>query len=89
MNDPKDDRQSEAQPWHAADEKPAKKGDGAPIGTPSFTGASANIGLPVPPKAEKDQPERSTPREMPPGAEEPDPLAEPRAGGGDLLGRKG
>jgi hypothetical protein len=32
--------------------------------------------------------ERSTPREQPPGAAETDPLLEPRAGGGDLLGTK-
>lgn len=61
----------EAQPWHAADEKPAarERGGGAPIGTHSLTGGGADVG-------------------MPPGAEEPDPLAEPRANIGEILGRK-
>lgn len=78
----------EAQPWHAADEKPASRaGGGAPIGTHSLTGGGAGVGMPQSPKAQ-DGAERSTPREMPPGAEEPDPLAEPRANIGEILGRK-
>lgn len=80
------DRATEAEPWHAADEKP-RKGGGAPLGTHSLTGGGAGVGMPTPPKAESEA-ERSSPREMPPGAEEPDPLAEPRAGGGNLLGER-
>lgn len=82
MNEKQD---KSAQPWHPADEKPAgKHGNGAPIGTHSLTGSSANVGMP--PKA-KDA-ERGVPVEQPPGGAEVDPLAEPRAQGGDLLGRK-
>jgi len=79
----------EAQPWHAADEKPAagKRPGGAPIGTHSLTGDPASVGIPSAPEAQ-EKAERSTPRDMPPGAEEPDPLAEPRANAGDILGRK-
>lgn len=79
----------EAQPWHAADEKPAapQRGGGAPIGTHSLTGGGAGVGMPEAPQA-GDGAERSSPREMPPGAEEPDPLAEPRANIGEILGRK-
>lgn len=80
------DRPSEPEPWHAADEKPRqRRRGGAPIGTHSLTGGGASVGMPAAPKAEA---ERSSPRDMPPGAEEPDLLAEPRAGAGDLLGRK-
>lgn len=81
---------TEPQPWHAADEKPAKKArvlGGGPIGTHSLTGGGASVGLPESPQAEA-APERGSPRDMPPGAEEPDPLLEPRAGAGDLLGRR-
>ncbi|MHB1124485.1 MAG: hypothetical protein ACYC0T_17450 [Ramlibacter sp.] len=79
----------EAQPWHAADEQPAarERGGGAPIGTHSLTGGGAGVGMPQSPKAQ-DGAERGSPREMPPGAEEPDPLAEPRANIGEILGRK-
>ena len=78
------DKDGKAQPWHPADEKPVgKHGNGAPIGTHSLTGSSANVGMP--PKA-KDA-ERGIPLDDA-GKEEPDPLAEPRAQGGDLLGRK-
>jgi hypothetical protein len=89
MNDPKRS-DAEPEPWHAADEKPAakKRSGGAPIGTHSLTGDPANVGIPSSPEAAKGKAERSTPRDMPPGAEEPDPLAEPRANTGDLLGRK-
>jgi hypothetical protein len=80
---------SEAQPWHAADEKRAstKRVGGAPIGTHSLTGGGANVGMPTSPRADAGA-ERSTPRDMPPGAEEPDPLAEPRANVGEIPGRK-
>jgi hypothetical protein len=82
MNAPQD---KAAQPWHPADEKPrGKHGNGAPIGTHSLTGSSANVGMP--PKA-KDA-ERGVPVDQPPGGPGVDPLAEPRAQGGDLLGRK-
>lgn len=78
----------EPQPWHAADEKPASRGrGGAPIGTHSLTGGGAGVGMPMSPQAD-DGAERSSPRDMPPGAEEPDPLAEPRASVGEILGRK-
>lgn len=89
MNDPKRS-DVKPEPWHAADEKPApkKRSGGAPIGTHSLTGGSANVGIPSSPEAAKSKAERSTPRDMPPGAEEPDPLAEPRANTGDILGRK-
>ena len=88
MTDPKRSER-EPEPWHAADAKPAGKKDtgGAPIGTHSLTGDPATVGIPSSPKAD-EKAERSTPREMPPGAQEPDPLAEPRANTGDILGRK-
>ena len=72
------------QPWHAADEKPARPvRKGAPIGTHSFTGGGAEVGVPSPQSSESA--ERGAPDA--PGAEEPDPLAEPRLGsGGGLLG---
>lgn len=87
MKDPKPSER-EAQPWHAADEKPAssKRPGGAPIGTHSLTGDPANVGIPSSPEAKEA--ERSTPRDVPPGGKEPDPLAEPRANAGDILGRK-
>ena len=79
----KDKDPAGAQPWHAADEKPTgKHGNGAPIGTHSLTGSSANVGMP--PKA-KDA-ERGVPLDEHAKKEEPDPLAEPRVPGGDLLG---
>lgn len=83
------DSAREAQPWHAADEKPTspKRGGGAPVGTHSLTGGGASVGMPQSPRA-GDGAERSSPREVPPGAEEPDPLAEPRANIGEILGRK-
>lgn len=75
------------QPWHAADEKPASsRTGGAPIGTHSFTGNSANVGMPKAPQAD-DGAERSEPRNES-AAEAPDPLAEPRANVGEILGRK-
>jgi hypothetical protein len=80
---------SKPQPWHAADEKPRPSRGGAPIGTHSLTGGGTQVGLPVPPpRADGGEPERSAPRDTPPGAQEPDPLAEPRANLGELLGRR-
>jgi hypothetical protein len=79
-----------AQPWHAADEqpRPPQSGQrGAPLGTHSLTGGGANVGIPSSPHADATA-ERSNPRDMPPGAAEPDPLAEPRADVGEILGRK-
>ena len=72
------------QPWHEADEKPARPTrKGAPIGTHSFTGGGAEVGVPSP--QAREPAERGAPDA--PGAEEPDPLAEPRSGGGSgLLG---
>jgi hypothetical protein len=77
-------KDSEPQPWHEADEKPAAKPRGhAPIGTHSLTGGGAEVGMP--PRAEDA--ERSVPDV--PGAEEPDPLKEPRADvGRGILGPK-
>lgn len=73
---------SKPQPWHEADEKPAAGRKGAPLGTHSLTGGGATVGMP--PKGQDA--ERSVPD---PATEEPDPLAEPRTGGGGLLGPKG
>lgn len=82
------DSAPEAQPWHAADEKPAaKRRGGGPVGTHSLTGSGANVGMPSPPRADEGA-ERSTPRDQPPAAQEPDPLAEPRASVGEILGPK-
>jgi len=81
------DSKPAAEPWHAADEKPAARKGGAPIGTHSLTGGGSAVGMPQPPQS-GGKPERSEPRDMPPGAEEPDPLAEPRAATGEILGRK-
>jgi hypothetical protein len=84
----REERTREAQPWHAADEKPASPagGDGAPIGTHSFTGGGAKVGQPT--ASEDVKAERGAPRDELPGAEEPDPMAEPRADIGQILGRK-
>lgn len=78
------DAKDTPEPWHAADEKSAKPTrKGAPIGTHSFTGRGAEVGVPSPQGREHAEP--GSPDA--PGATEPDPLAEPRAGaGGGLLG---
>jgi hypothetical protein len=85
MTNPDRKAEPEAQPWHADDEKPAPKAHrGAPIGTHSLTGGGANVGMPA---AKEDvTPERSAPRDEPPGTPEPDPLAEPRANTPGMLG---
>ena len=72
------------QPWHEADEKPQDKvrRRGAPIGTHSLTGGGAAVGMPT---AGKEDVERGDHREGLPGAEEPDPMLEPRAQVGELL----
>jgi hypothetical protein len=80
----------EAQPWHAADEQPQLPQSGrrgAPLGTHSLTGGGVNVGIPSSPRADGTA-ERSSSRDMPPGAAQPDPLAEPRANVGEILGRK-
>jgi hypothetical protein len=73
------------EPWHEADEKPAvdkpKKG-GAPIGTHSLTGGGANVGMP-PKKSEAERVDTLLDESS---GEQPDPLAEPRAPHGGLLG---
>ncbi|HYD77592.1 hypothetical protein [Ramlibacter sp.] len=74
-----------AQPWHAADEK-RRRGQGAPVGTHSLTGGGGDVGMPAKPTAERGV-ERSEPRETP-EPRRPDPMAEPRAGLGEILGRK-
>lgn len=76
------------QPWHAADEKAKPRSGGAPIGTHSLTGGGVEVGMPAKPTAGEGKPERSAPRDEPPGGEEPDLLAEPRANLGEILGRK-
>jgi hypothetical protein len=79
-----------AQPWHAADEKPdaSKPKRGSTIGTHSLTGDPASVGIPSASPDEKEA-ERSSPRDLPAAAEQPDPLAEPRANVGEgLLGPK-
>jgi hypothetical protein len=84
------DRPQEAQPWHAADEKPRSPEagpGGAPLGTHSLTGAGANVGIPQSPGAAEDA-GGSRPREEPPGSQEPDPSLEPRASIADILARK-
>jgi len=76
----------EPQPWHAADDKRPPKGAGAPVGTHSFTGPGANVGMPEKPN-EAPRAERGEGRDAEPAAQ-PDPLAEPRAGTGDVHGRR-
>ena len=95
MNE-KDDRSGrpdarEAQPWHAADEKrrpdkPEAKPNAAPIGTHSLTGGGAEVGMPTPPEGNAGAERGNRPSEVEP--QEPDPLAEPRANIGEILGRK-
>lgn len=78
-------QRAEAQPWHAADEKrPGAKKDSVPAGTHSLTGGGADVGMPLPPQADA-QAERGRPGGA---AREPDPLAEPRANIGEILGHK-
>lgn len=79
------DAKKDAQPWHPADEK--RKGGGAPIGTHSLTGGGAEVGMPAPPEADAGI-ERGRRRTDADAASEPDPLAEPRASIGEILGRK-
>lgn len=74
------------QPWHAADEQPVRRRRGGPIGTHSLTGGGSDVGLPEP--QEQAPAERGDPLQRGPQAAEPDPLAEPRANTGDLLGGK-
>ena len=87
MKDPQDRPARKPQPWHAADEKPAVVRKGEPIGTHSLTGGGAAVGQPTTAEAE-GKAERSSPRDEPPGAAEPDPLLEPRASGATRLGPK-
>lgn len=85
--DPKDrpGAGTEPQPWHAADEKKPERGGGAPVGTHSLTGSGANVGMPRKPAADAGV-ERGEDRRA--EKAEPDPLAEPRANIGEILGRK-
>jgi hypothetical protein len=84
-----DARAREPQPWHAADEKPkgGTEGRRAPIGTHSLTGGGAEVGMPAAPQAADGAPERSR-QQSPDAAARPDPLAEPRADIGEILGNK-
>lgn len=75
----------EPQPWHAADEQ-RRRGRGAPVGTHSLTGGGGDVGMPARPTAERGV-ERSEPRDAP-KEQWPDPMAEPRADLGEILGRK-
>jgi hypothetical protein len=81
MNDPKPD------PRHEADEKPsAGKHGGVPIGTHSLTGSGSAVGMP--PRAKEPERDKGSAPDAP-AAEEPDPLAEPRANTGrGILGPK-
>jgi len=82
----KDEHSREPQPWHAADEKKPARSN-APVGTHSLTGGGAEVGMPRA-RESVERAERSEPRDVPPGKAEPDPLAEPRANVGEVLGRK-
>jgi hypothetical protein len=87
-NDGRSDRpgSKEAEPWHPADEKRAKA-NSSPIGTHSLTGGGAEVGMPAKPEANAgaERGERPSDAESP---AQPDPLAEPRASIGEILGRK-
>ena len=86
MNDDrKPSDRPQAQPWHPADEKkPASKH--GPIGTHSFTGGNAEVGLPPDAQAADQVDDGGRDEPLAPG--EPDLLKEPRAGRADLLGPK-
>jgi hypothetical protein len=85
-NDEKSDRPArQAQPWHSADEKRSERS--APVGTHSLTGAGAEVGMPTPPEANAGAERSNRPSDVDAPAE-PDPLAEPRANIGEILGRK-
>jgi len=93
-NDDRADRPDakEAQPWHAADEKPKDRGASAPIGTHSLTGGGANVGMPNAKEGVDASRNAGAERsELPSDVDapaQPDPLAEPRANIGEILGRK-
>jgi len=79
------DSERKPQPWHAADEKPARGAPkGGPIGTHSFTGGGLSVGMPASPTDSEPQRGDASAED----AAEPPLLDEPRAGRGDLLGRK-
>jgi hypothetical protein len=96
MNEKDDDRSArpgagEAQPWHAADEKrqadkPQAKPNAAPLGTHSLTGGGPEVGMPAKPEGSAGAERGNRPSEVEPA--QPDPLAEPRANIGEILGRK-
>ncbi|TFY97713.1 hypothetical protein [Ramlibacter humi] len=73
---------TEPQPWHAADEKKPARGGHAPAGTHSLTGGGAQVGMPEAQAAERGEARDEQ------GPAEPDPLLEPRANIGEILGRK-
>lgn len=80
-----------AQPWHAADEKrkperPGAKPDAAPTGTHSLTGGGAEVGMPTKPQGNAGAERGNRPTDVEPAR--PDPMAEPRANIGEILGRK-
>jgi hypothetical protein len=80
-----------AQPWHAADEKrkqdqPAAKPNAAPMGTHSLTGGGSEVGMPAKPQGNAGAERGNRPSDV--EAASPDPMAEPRANIGEILGRK-
>ncbi len=76
-----------AQPWHAADEKrEPRKPNAAPTGTHSLTGGGAEVGMPARPQGNAGAERGNRPSDVEPA--EPDPMAEPRANIGEILGRK-
>lgn len=76
------DKDPKPQPWHEADEKPASKGRNSPLGTHSFTGGGAVVGMPATPEDPAVERSRTL------LDEDDETLREPRAGGDDLPGRK-
>ena len=81
-----------AQPWHAADEKrepqarPNANPNAAPTGTHSLTGGGAEVGMPARPQGNAGAERGNRPSDVEPAS--PDPMAEPRANIGEILGRK-
>jgi len=80
-----------AQPWHAADEKrkPEAKPDAkpnAPTGTHSLTGGGPEVGMPAKPQGNAGAERGNRPSDVEPA--QPDPMKEPRASIGEILGRK-
>ena len=80
-----------AQPWHAADEKrkpnsTEAKTNAAPTGPHSLTGGGPEVGMPTKPQGNAGAERGNRPSDVEPA--KPDPMAEPRANIGEILGRK-